>query len=183
MLLRYRATTIVPIASIGGLIVLFGLAATHGSLTAIPLLTGPDWLALFFCGTAGGAGVLLLWSWAIEHASAGRVAIFVTAAPMSAAITGAIVLSEPVTVQLIAGTVLIIAGIYLVYRTTEAATPEPRAADFDRPGASIRPQCHTRLTALKEIRTIVSHRVRLLRKSQCGESHPANSSCRGAEDP
>jgi drug/metabolite transporter (DMT)-like permease len=136
MLLRYRATTIVPIASIGGLIVLFGLSAAHGSLTAIPLLTGPDWLALFFCGTAGGAGVLLLWSWAIEHASAGRVAIFVTAAPMSAAITGAIVLSEPVTIQLLAGTVLILAGIYLVYRTTETPTPEPRTADFDRPGAA-----------------------------------------------
>jgi len=136
MLLRYRATTIAPIATVGGLIVLFGFAAVHGSLTAIPSLTGPDWVALFFCGTVGGAGVLLLWSWAIEHASAGRVAIFVTAAPMSAAITGAIVLSEPVTVQLVAGTALIIAGIYLVYRTAEPATPQPRATDFDRAHAA-----------------------------------------------
>jgi drug/metabolite transporter (DMT)-like permease len=126
MLRRYRATTIVPIATMGGLVVLFGLAATHGSLRAIPLLAAPDWIALFFCGTAGGAGVLLLWSWAIEYASAGRVAVFVTAAPMTAAITGAIVLSEPVPVQLFVGTAVILAGIYLVYWTppgTDASSP------------------------------------------------------------
>jgi len=133
MLLRYRATTIVPVATIGGLVVLFGLAATDGSLRAIPLLTGPDWVALLLCGTVGGAGVLFLWSWAIEHASAGRVAVFVTAAPMSAAIIGAIVLSEPVTVQVVAGTALIVVGIYLVYRTApEAVTPDPRAVDLAR---------------------------------------------------
>jgi uncharacterized membrane protein len=136
MLLCYRATTIVPIATIGGLIALFGLAVTHGSLRTIPFLTGPDRIALFFGGTAGGAGVLLLWSQAIEHASAGRVATFVTATPMSTAITGAIVPSEPVTVKFVAGTVLIIAGIYLMYRTTEAATPQPRAADSIAPACS-----------------------------------------------
>lgn len=127
MLRRYRATTIVPIATMGGLVVLFGLAAAHGSLRAIPLLTAPDWIALFFCGTAGGAGVLLFWSWAIEYASAGRVAVFVTAAPMTAAITGAIVLSEPVPVQLFVGTAVILAGIYLVYST-------PPGADASSPG-------------------------------------------------
>ena len=135
MLKRYRAATIVPIATIGGLVVLFGLASGYGALSAIPLLTTPDWVALVFCGTVGAAGVLLLWSWAIEHASAGRVAVFVTAAPMSAALTGAIVLSEPVTVQLVAGTVLIIAGIYLVHwPPTEPAVRRPRASDFDLAG-------------------------------------------------
>lgn len=185
MLLRYRATTVVPIATIGGLVVLFGLAAAHGSLGAILLLTGPDWFALLFCGTAGGAGVLLLWSWAIEHASAGRVAIFVTAAPMSAAITGAVVLSEPVTVQLVAGTALIIVGIWLVYQTApEAATLESRAVHFDpAPRGSVRAQCIARLTGLRGSWTIVSHRTRHPPQSQCGESHSASSSCRGAADP
>lgn len=131
MLLRHRATTIVPIATIGGLIVLFGLSAASGSLRAIPLLTYPDWGALLFCGTAGGAGVLFLWAWAIENASAGRIAVFVTAAPMSAAVVGAIALSEPITVQLIAGTALIIVGIYLVYKTTPETTKDAGTANFD----------------------------------------------------
>lgn len=127
MLRRYRAATIVPIATFGGLVVLFGFAFGYGALRAIPSLTAPDWIAVVFCGTVGGAGVLLLWSWAIEHASAGRVAVFVTAAPMSAAVTGSIVLSEPVTVQLVAGTVLIVAGIYLVHWTSPEPLPEGRA--------------------------------------------------------
>jgi drug/metabolite transporter (DMT)-like permease len=138
VLTRHRATTMVPIAMIGGLVVLFGFAAFDGALRAVPLLTGPDWVAIVFCGTVGGAGVLLLWSWAIEYASAGRIAVFVTAAPMSAAMTGAIVLSEPITIQLVAGTVLIIAGIYLVYRPAPAAAAaqEPRIADLDFTRAS-----------------------------------------------
>ena len=117
ILLRYPTATIVPIATFGGLVVLFALTAAYGSMRTIPLLTALDWVALFFCGTVGGAGVLLLWSWAIEHASAGRVAVFITAAPMSAAVGSAIILSEPITVQLLAGTLLIIAGIYLVHWT------------------------------------------------------------------
>src|SRR5829696_7909135 len=130
MLLRYGAATVAPIAAMGGLVILVGLAAACGSLTTIPTLTGRDWLVLLFCGTVGGAGVLLLWSLAIEFASAARVAVFVTAAPMSAAITGAIVLSEPITVQLIAGTGLIVAGICLVYRTTPiVGTAEQCATD------------------------------------------------------
>jgi drug/metabolite transporter (DMT)-like permease len=135
VLTRHRATTMVPIATAGGLVVLLGLAAFDSALQAIPRLTGFDWIAL--CGTVGGAGVLLLWSWAIEHASAGRIAVFVAAAPISAAMTGSIVLSEPVTRRLLAGTVLIVAGIYLVYRTTPAAVPqEARIGDVDVTRAS-----------------------------------------------
>jgi drug/metabolite transporter (DMT)-like permease len=137
VLTRHRATTMVPIATAGGLVVLLGLAAFDGALQAIPRLTGFDWIALCFCGTVGGAGVLLLWSWAIEHASAGRIAVFVAAAPISAAMTGSIVLSEPVTGRLLAGTVLVVAGIYLVYRTTPAAVPqEARIGDVDVTRAS-----------------------------------------------
>lgn len=128
MLVRYSATTIAPIATLGGLVVLLGLAAAFGSLRTITMLTGRDWVILLFCGTVGGAGVLLLWSWAIESASAGRVAVFVTAAPMSAALTGAIILSESITIQLIAGTALIVAGICLVYRTEPGAVISERCA-------------------------------------------------------
>jgi drug/metabolite transporter (DMT)-like permease len=133
VLSRHRATTMVPIATAGGLVVLLGLAASDGALQTIPRLTSYDWVALCFCGTVGGAGVLLLWSWAIEHASAGRIAVFVAAAPISAAMTGSIVLSEPVTGRLLAGTVLIIAGIYLVYRAAPAAVAQKLPiGDIDR---------------------------------------------------
>jgi drug/metabolite transporter (DMT)-like permease len=143
MLTHYRATTIVPIATIGGVIVLFGLAASSGSLSAVPLLTGPDWLAVLFCGTVGGAFVLLLWSWAIEHASAARVAVFVTAAPISAAFIGALVLAEPVTIALFAGLALIMIGIYLVFSMTpKMLSQEPRAAipkhAYPSPAAQVR---------------------------------------------
>jgi drug/metabolite transporter (DMT)-like permease len=119
MLARHPAITIVPIASLGGLAVLFSFAVANDALRTASMLTATDWAAVLFSGTVGGAGVLLLWSWAIEQASASRIAVFVTAAPMSAAIAGAVILSEPVMPQVIAGTALIVAGIYLVYRPTQ----------------------------------------------------------------
>jgi drug/metabolite transporter (DMT)-like permease len=128
MLARHPAATIVPIASLGGLVVLFGFAAVESTLRTVVQLTPVDWVAALFCGTVGGAGVLLLWSWAIEHASAGRVAVFVTAAPMSAAVSGAVLLSEPVTPQIVAGAALIVAGIYLVYYQPLAAAIPPLAS-------------------------------------------------------
>ncbi len=127
MLLRYGTSTIAPIATMGGVVVLFGMAAACGSLRTIPLLTGLEWIALLFCGTLGGAGVLLLWSWAIEYASAGRIAVFVTATPISAAIVGALVLPEPITLQLVSGTGLIVAGIYLVHQSGSGAPVSKRA--------------------------------------------------------
>ena len=71
---------------------------------------------LLFCGTVGGAGVLLLWSRAVEHALAGRIAVFVTASPVSAAIVGPLVLCEPITLNFVSGAVLIVAGIYRCIR-------------------------------------------------------------------
>jgi len=121
MLRRYSAAIVTPIAAIGGVAVLLGLAAACGSLRGIAMAGATEWIAVIFCGTVGGAGVLLLWSWAIENASAGRIAVFVTAAPISAAITAAIVLSEPITSELVAGTGLVLLGVYLVYLPRRAA--------------------------------------------------------------
>ncbi|CCD95717.1 conserved membrane hypothetical protein [Bradyrhizobium sp. ORS 375] len=116
MLARYPAHTIAPIACLGGFAVLFAFTLAQGAARGIPLLTVKDWLAVLFCGAIGGAGVLLLWSWAIERASASRIAIFVTAGPVAAAAAGVILLAEAVSPQLAAGTGLILAGIYLVYQ-------------------------------------------------------------------
>ncbi len=116
MLTRYPAHTIAPIACLGGLVVLFAFTLAGGTLGGLPLLAAEDWLAVLFCGTVGGAGVLLLWSWAIEQASAARIAIFVTAAPISAAAAGVILLAENLPPQLAVGTGLILVGIYFVYR-------------------------------------------------------------------
>jgi len=139
MMARHPATTIVPLASLGGLAILFSCAIADEKPHTITTFTPGDWVAIVFSGTIGGASVLLLWTWAIERASAGRIAVFVTAAPISAAIAGAMILSEPVTPQLIAGTALIIAGVYLVYRPAPVATSAPEARHFrlsphDAPG-------------------------------------------------
>jgi drug/metabolite transporter (DMT)-like permease len=121
MLTRYPAHTIAPIACLGGFAVLFAFTLADGAVGALPLLAVKDWLAVVFCGSIGGAGVLLLWSWAIEQASAARIAIFVTAAPVAAAAAGVILLAETVSPQLVAGTSVILAGIYLVYRAEPLA--------------------------------------------------------------
>jgi drug/metabolite transporter (DMT)-like permease len=176
MLARHPAATIVPIASFGGLVVLFGFAAVDNTLGTIALLKPVDWAAALFCGTIGGAGVLLLWSWAIEHASAGRVAVFVTAAPISAAISGALLLSEPVTPQILAGTALIVAGIYLVYYQRLTGEIPPLASD----SLASRPESGRRHSQVGRI--IVRHPRWLLWQTRYVGSHRAEPSYRRAED-
>jgi drug/metabolite transporter (DMT)-like permease len=111
----------------GGVVVLSGMAAARGAPRTVLLLTGLEWIVLLLSGTVGGAGVLLLWSWATEYASAGRIAVFVTTTAISAAIVGALVLSEPIMLQLVSGTGLIVAGIYLVRQSGSGAPVSKRA--------------------------------------------------------
>ncbi len=73
-----------------------------------------QWLAVTYLGAIGSAFVFFLWSFALARTTPTRVAISVTVNPVAAAIVGALLLAEPVSVDVLVGLAAIIAGIGLV---------------------------------------------------------------------
>ena len=67
-----------------------------------------EWLAGVYLGVAGGALAFILWVLALERATPTRVATTMTVNPVAAALLAAVLVAEPITLNLVAG---VIAGI------------------------------------------------------------------------
>jgi drug/metabolite transporter (DMT)-like permease len=94
----------------GGM-VLVSVAWASGGIASTSAFGVHQWSAMAFLGIFGGAVTFLLWSYALERTTPTRVAISVTINPIVSAVFGAYVLSEPITINLIAGLVLVAIGI------------------------------------------------------------------------
>ena len=87
----------------------------------------------FFITTAESIGIVLwlsilssvvqfaLWFYLLEHGEAGKTSSFLFLAPFFGVLTGALVFKDPLSWSLIAGSLFIIAGIYLVNRPRRVA--------------------------------------------------------------
>lgn len=102
------------LASVGFLAV---LAGGEGFFSAWPSLNATGWAAVGFIGVSSGVGYFL-WLWALGHVSATRVTVFLSLSPITAALLGALLLSEPLTLWLVAGLVCVVAGLWVT--NTEA---------------------------------------------------------------
>jgi drug/metabolite transporter (DMT)-like permease len=123
---KYPALPVSLIAMLASVGFLAMLSAAEGSI-AMPIhLSASAWAAVIFIGVISGIGYFL-WLWALRHAAATRVTIFLALSPLTATTFGALLLDEPVTARLIAGTGLVIAGLWLGTRTAGGgATPAAR---------------------------------------------------------
>jgi len=80
-------------------------------------------VAGLYLGTAGGALAFVLWVLALEKATPTRVANTMTVNPVAAALLAAVLVSEPITLNLIVGLIAVFAGIWIA-----TTTPAPGAA-------------------------------------------------------
>jgi drug/metabolite transporter (DMT)-like permease len=104
-----------------------GMAVGAVALTLISLLTGdgarigafswPEWLAAIYLAAGGGALAFFLWVYALQHASPTRVANTMTVNPIIAGFAAALLLGEPITLNLVAGLIAVGAGLWIA--TTE----------------------------------------------------------------
>ena len=69
------------------------------------------WWVLIFIGTLDGAIPIFLFNWALGHIEATLVSVCLGLNPLTAAVLGVLILSEPVTLSLVIGLVLVLAGI------------------------------------------------------------------------
>ena len=112
-----------------------GMAVGGGALVLISLLSGGagqvarlgpvDWIAAIYLAAGGGALAFFLWVYALQHASPTRVANTMAVNPLVAGVLAAILLGEPITLNLAIGLLAVFAGIWIA--TTERPAPSPRA--------------------------------------------------------
>jgi drug/metabolite transporter (DMT)-like permease len=94
-----------------GSALLFVIAQATGAPTFAPDLSPTGWAAVAFLGIGAAVLSYTLWLWALRHTTPTLVSVALPMNPLMALLWGALLLGEQVTVSMIAGFVLVIAGI------------------------------------------------------------------------
>jgi drug/metabolite transporter (DMT)-like permease len=90
-----------------------GLCAPFEDAAArLPQLDARGWAAIVFIGTSSGVGYFL-WLWALRHAAASRVTLFLSLSPLTAMALGTLLLGEPMQASLLLALVLVVAGLWV----------------------------------------------------------------------
>lgn len=99
------------LASVGFLAL---LAAGEGFFASLPRFTAGGWLAVGYIGVGSGIGYYL-WLWALGHATATQVTVFLALSPVTAAALGALLLGERVSALALAGLACVALGLWLAH--------------------------------------------------------------------
>jgi len=112
---RYPTVPVSALAMVAAVAFLAALAAREGFFAGWPHLTGGGWAAVLFIGVSSGVGYFL-WLWALGHAPATEVTVFLALSPFTAALLGALLLAEPITLTATGGLVCVALGLWLAHR-------------------------------------------------------------------
>jgi drug/metabolite transporter (DMT)-like permease len=109
-----------------------GMGAGATALVLTSVITGDaarlgafsfgEWVAAFYLAAGGGALAFFLWVYALQQASPTRVTNTMTVNPIIAGFAAALLLDEPITLNLVAGLVAVGAGLWIA--TTERRSPD-----------------------------------------------------------
>jgi len=121
-LARYPALPVSAFAMLASVGFLAVLAVPEGFFTALPRFSAGGWLAVVFIGAGSGIGYYL-WLWALHHASATEVTVFLALSPITAAWLGALVLGEETSPASVLGLALVALGLWLAHRKPRPAAP------------------------------------------------------------
>lgn len=100
-------------------IVLVIAGLVSGSIWQLSAFGAAEWKGALYLGIGGGAVAFILWVLALDRASPTRVANTMTVNPIAAGGLGALLLGEPITINLVIGLIAVFAGIWIA--TTEPA--------------------------------------------------------------
>ena len=105
-------TAIFYASSVGGA-ALLPAALAEGMVAHLPGYRLLDWAAVFYLGFFGTVLGFVWFYDGIRHIGPTRAGLFINFVPVSAVILAFLLLQEPLTVSLLAGTLLVCAGVYL----------------------------------------------------------------------
>lgn len=97
------------------------VGAITGRLAVLSGFGAREWIAGLYLGIAGGAIAFILWVLALQRATPTRVANTMTVNPVAAALLAAVLVHEPVTLNLILGLVAVFAGIWIATTAAQGA--------------------------------------------------------------
>ena len=100
--------------------------ASRGSLIirgefAVPKVSTHAWLALVYMGVLGTAVAFVWFLEGVQVLGPARAAIFVNLVPVAAIALGVLLLGEQITLAMLAGACLVVAGVWIVNRPAPAA--------------------------------------------------------------
>ena len=81
--------------------------------SAVGNFEAPQWIAVVYLGALGSAVIFYLWAFALARISPTKTAVTITVNPLFAAIVGALVVSEPIGINLVVGLLAVFAGIWI----------------------------------------------------------------------
>ena len=110
---RSSALGFVTAGMAAGAAALVPISLAAGGAAALRQFGAGEWLAALYLGAGGGALAFFLWVYALEHASPTRVANTMTVNPIVAGLAAAMLLGEPVTLNLVAGLIAVLAGLWM----------------------------------------------------------------------
>jgi drug/metabolite transporter (DMT)-like permease len=93
-----------------------------GDAARIAEFTPQQGIAALYLAAGGGALAFFLWVYALQYASPTRVTNTMTVNPLIAGLSAALILDEPVTLNLIAGLIAVFAGLWIA---TSEGNPKP----------------------------------------------------------
>ncbi len=108
-------------ASLSGTLCLALPAWQEGLPAAWPGYTLIDWLALFYLGFFGTVLGFVWYYEGIQRIGATKAGVFINFVPISAIVFSFFILGEPLTGSLLAGTLLVLSGVYLTNRPSTAS--------------------------------------------------------------
>lgn len=100
-----------PFTALGLAIGAAALIAADPAISAAVRLTPPQWLAVAYLGIMGCAVTFGLWCLGLQYAPPTLVALTVTLNPVASAALAAVTLGEHITQEMVAGFVLVVAGL------------------------------------------------------------------------
>jgi drug/metabolite transporter (DMT)-like permease len=104
------------------------LACSSGGFAAAGGFGWSQWVAVGYLVVVGAALTFFLWVFALARTTPTRVANAITLNPVMAAIVAAILLGEPIGLNLIVGVVAVFTGIWLA-STEQRAHPQPVSSE------------------------------------------------------
>lgn len=109
--LRHHAALPVSAIAMGAAVVaLAACAPFEDAARRLPLVSARGWAAIAFIGASSGIGYFL-WLWALRHAAASRVTLFLALSPLTAMLLGTLLLGEPLQPTLPLALLLLAAGL------------------------------------------------------------------------
>jgi drug/metabolite transporter (DMT)-like permease len=112
VLRRHAALPVSAIAMAAAVAVLALCAPFEDAAAKLPQVSARGWAAIAFIGTSSGIGYFL-WLWALRHAAASRVTLFLSLSPLVAMLLGVLLLGEPLQLTLVMALALATSGLWV----------------------------------------------------------------------